>query len=123
MGTIMRVSLPVIRPFNCTRCGLCCRDVHLVPQVAHFDRGDGTCINLQAEADGTYTCLIYDARPDACRTDVGRPEAVSVDWWYRQSEAACRSLQENATRRRSPWEQSSPAFPLESAARRRDSSK
>lgn len=86
--------------FNCTRCGLCCRDVDKVPQTAHFDRGDGTCIHLvelvgDPGSQPEYSCAIYEDRPEVCRVDFGRPEAVSPEWWYRQTEAACRVLQEN----------------------------
>ncbi len=53
--------------FPCTRCGACCRNVHLAVETQHLDRGDGSCIHYD---DTTQLCLIYDQRPAVCRVDV-----------------------------------------------------
>ena len=51
--------------FHCDKCGLCCRSLAFVPQLAAFDRGDGVCRYL-AENN---LCEIYDARPDICNVE------------------------------------------------------
>lgn len=51
--------------FHCDKCGECCRHIDLIPQLSHFDSGDGSCIYLIGNM-----CSIYDKRPDICRVDV-----------------------------------------------------
>ena len=51
--------------FHCDKCGLCCRSLKFVPQLAAFDRGDGVCRYLT----GSNLCQIYDTRPDICNVD------------------------------------------------------
>lgn len=55
-----------MNPFPCTRCGLCCRHVHLSDETRFLDRGDGTCLHYEDDSRG---CSIYDERPDICRVD------------------------------------------------------
>ena len=50
--------------FNCSKCGICCRNL---PAVAPFDelhQGDGVCKFLMGNL-----CSIYDTRPSLCRVD------------------------------------------------------
>ena len=49
-------------PYDCKRCGRCCRRVDLVEGMEQFDRGDGVCKNLTAE----NLCSIYTERPPLC---------------------------------------------------------
>lgn len=51
--------------FECDRCGLCCRLIGNVPQLMHFDRGDGVCVHLTPE----NLCDIYEGRPEVCSVE------------------------------------------------------
>lgn len=51
--------------FECDRCGLCCRLIGNVPQLKHFDRGDGVCVHLTSD----NLCDIYDNRPEVCSVE------------------------------------------------------
>ena len=51
--------------FVCTKCGICCRNIGKIPELASFHRGDGVCIYLSDD----NLCSIYDVRPDICNTD------------------------------------------------------
>lgn len=51
--------------FECDRCGLCCRLIGNVPQLRHFDRGDGICIHLTPD----NLCDIYENRPEVCSVE------------------------------------------------------
>lgn len=50
--------------FQCDKCGICCRLLKYVPQLAAFDRGDGVCIHLKDNL-----CSIYESRPDICNVE------------------------------------------------------
>ncbi|AGX87493.1 oxidoreductase-like protein [Candidatus Symbiobacter mobilis CR] len=54
------------RAFPCTRCGLCCQNVHLSDETHFLDRGDGICKYYDVTYKG---CSIYYERPDICRVD------------------------------------------------------
>ena len=60
--------------FHCDKCGLCCRLLKNVPQLAAFDRGDGVCRYLA----NNNLCEIYDARPDICNVEKMYPAFASV---------------------------------------------
>ena len=47
--------------FQCDKCGICCKMLTGIPQLAAFDRGDGVCIHLKDNL-----CSIYESRPDIC---------------------------------------------------------
>lgn len=49
--------------FPCDKCGLCCRQLSKVKELAKFDRGDGTCIHFD---ENTLGCMIYNNRPLIC---------------------------------------------------------
>ena len=59
--------------FHCDKCGLCCRLLKNVPQLAAFDRGDGVCKFLQGNL-----CSIYENRPDICNVEKMYPVFASV---------------------------------------------
>lgn len=59
--------------FHCDKCGLCCRLLMYVPQLAAFDRGDGVCRFLQGNL-----CSIYESRPDICNVEKMYPAFASV---------------------------------------------
>lgn len=50
--------------FQCDKCGICCKLLKGIPQLAAFDRGDGVCIHLKDNL-----CSIYDSRPDICNVE------------------------------------------------------
>jgi Fe-S-cluster containining protein len=51
--------------FKCSRCGICCLHVDLMPGFAHMALTDGRCRHLTID----NLCAIYEERPDMCRTD------------------------------------------------------
>lgn len=74
--------------FSCDRCGLCCRMLRQVPQLAAFDRGDGVCRHLTEN----NLCEIYDSRPDICNVEKMYPafaSQMSKDEYYRKMTEAC----------------------------------
>lgn len=52
--------------FNCIRCGLCCKNIHLVDELKNFHNGDGICRYLDLQ---TNLCNIYHNRPDICNVE------------------------------------------------------
>ena len=50
--------------FKCDQCGICCKLLKGIPQLAAFDRGDGVCIHLK-----NNLCSIYESRPDICNVE------------------------------------------------------
>ena len=50
--------------FQCDKCGICCKLLKGIPQLAAFDRGDGVCIHLKDNL-----CSIYESRPDICNVE------------------------------------------------------
>jgi len=47
--------------FPCVKCGICCRQISKVPELAEYDRGDGVCRHLY-----NNLCDIYEQRPIIC---------------------------------------------------------
>lgn len=80
--------------FACSRCMECCRRVHLLPQTAAMDRGDGVCRHLDELNKG---CRIYDERPDICRIDLQYAnhyqQEMTWEVFVRINEAGCKQLQ------------------------------
>lgn len=52
--------------FCCNQCGLCCRNIHLVPDLKDFNIGEGVCKYLDLQ---TNKCLIYNERPLVCNVE------------------------------------------------------
>lgn len=48
--------------FICTKCGLCCRNINKIPELASFHNGDGICKYLTKD----NLCAIYSIRPNIC---------------------------------------------------------
>lgn len=78
--------------FPCTSCGLCCKNIHLVPKLQDFDRGNGTCIHLVDSK-----CSIYETRPQVCRIDeMYEKEYANIftkQDFYLENIKICKSLQ------------------------------
>lgn len=51
--------------FICTKCGMCCRNIDLIPELKEYDIGNGTCVYLSEN----NLCTIYDDRPEICNVD------------------------------------------------------
>ena len=47
--------------FPCAKCGLCCRMIRSVPELAEYDNGNGVCRYLE-----NNICSIYESRPQVC---------------------------------------------------------
>lgn len=80
--------------FHCDKCGLCCRALAFVPQLAGFDRGDGVCRHLTVD----NLCEIYDTRPDICNVERMYPHfalQISKDEYYSLMAQSCRLLKQN----------------------------
>ena len=78
--------------FHCDKCGLCCRLLKNVPQLAAFDRGDGVCKFLRGNL-----CSIYENRPDICNVDKMYPAFASImsrDEYDEVLEASCARIKE-----------------------------
>ena len=54
------------KEFKCIQCGICCRNIHLIPKLKDFDLGDGVCKYLNTE---TNLCRIYNHRPEICNVE------------------------------------------------------
>ena len=52
--------------FRCIKCGLCCKNIQLVPQLHEYHNGDGICRFLDLK---TNLCSIYNHRPDICNVE------------------------------------------------------
>ena len=50
-------------PYDCKRCGNCCRHIDLVKELKDLNRGDGVCKNLTEK----NLCKIYKSRPAVCK--------------------------------------------------------
>ncbi len=80
--------------FECDRCGLCCKLICGIPQLAVFDRGDGTCCHL-TDAD---LCDIYDSRPAVCSVErmyIEFADRMSPDEYCGLMAASCAYLKEH----------------------------
>jgi Fe-S-cluster containining protein len=85
--------------FPCTRCGLCCRNLHKHSLYEQLDRGDGVCIHFD---EASALCSIYEHRPDICRIDLMYDKIFAKETtrevYYQLNLAACRALQDEAAR-------------------------
>lgn len=77
-------------PFDCNRCGACCRRISAVRP--DMDRGDGACVHLLGAPGDEHACAIYETRPRECRVDEGCPPAMELAEWHRRNTEACGKL-------------------------------
>ncbi|HEC1759435.1 TPA: YkgJ family cysteine cluster protein [Campylobacter lari] len=81
--------------FPCTQCGLCCKNISNIKELASFDLGNGVCKFLDLK---TNKCKIYKKRPDVC--DVGFMYKKFFKKYYSEDEfihinmQACQKLQD-----------------------------
>lgn len=80
--------------FQCDKCGICCKLLKGIPQLAAFDRGDGVCIHLKDNL-----CSIYESRPDICNVEkmyVFFKEQMSEEEYLQLMSNSCKVLKQNA---------------------------
>lgn len=80
--------------FTCTKCGLCCCNIDLVPELSEYDMGNGVCIHLTED----NLCDIYSSRPDICNVekmfDTKYRYLMSKEEYDHLNEEGCKLLQE-----------------------------
>ena len=80
--------------FKCDKCGICCKMLTGIPQLAAFDRGDGVCIHLK-----NNLCSIYESRPDICNVEkmyVFFKEQMSEEEYLQLMSDSCKVLKQAA---------------------------
>ena len=80
--------------FQCDKCGICCKLLKGIPQLAAFDRGDGVCIYLKGNL-----CSIYESRPDICNVEkmyVFFKEQMSEEEYLQLMSNSCKVLKQAA---------------------------
>jgi Fe-S-cluster containining protein len=96
--------------FNCSGCGLCCTKIgaiiqnkesspvkEIIDQFPYNYLEDGACEKYDKVSK---KCTVYETRPLMCRVDEMHkhwPEVMSVEEYYRRTEAVCKILQSNQT--------------------------
>ena len=76
-----------IKPYPCTKCGLCCKRV----AGALPAKEDGSCVYLKDNQ-----CSIYENRPIICRVDLMIDLHGDSEERYKQNVRICNALQEDA---------------------------
>lgn len=81
--------------FTCTKCGICCRHIENIKELAKFNDGTGVCINLDKE---TNLCKIYDTRPIICRVkesyELKYKDIYTKEQFIQLNLQSCKKLQE-----------------------------
>ena len=80
--------------FQCDKCGICCKLLKGIPQLAAFDRGNGVCIHLKDNL-----CSIYESRPDICNVEkmyVFFKEQMSEEEYLQLMSNSCKVLKQAA---------------------------
>lgn len=78
--------------FPCKKCGLCCRSIGDVPQLADFNDGTGVCIHLTNDNQ----CDIYNERPIWCNVEklyeLAFKDKISEETWIEANTKICNQL-------------------------------
>lgn len=78
--------------FECTKCGICCEHINLIPQLAEYDIGGGVCRYLTKDR----FCAIYTYRPDICNVEKMYQQyfcdKMTKEEYYRLNEEGCKKL-------------------------------
>lgn len=86
-----------LKPFPCTACGQCCRNVHLSEQTQYLSRGDGICRHLDLS---TNLCTIYASRPLICRVEdyyrIHLQDKMDWDRFVKLNLTICEQLQNDS---------------------------
>lgn len=79
--------------FSCSRCGICCRSIDRIPELANFHTGNGVCIHLTED----NLCDIYLTRPDICNVEkmyeLKYQELMSKEMYEEMNMQGCKFLQ------------------------------
>lgn len=80
--------------FQCSKCGICCRNIDKIPELSDFHNGDGICIHLNRN----NLCNIYENRPDVCNVEkmyqLKYKDVISRDEYEKMNMEGCRILQQ-----------------------------
>ena len=85
--------------FNCTKCGLCCQNLHLSPleELKKMHSGNGICYFLDPNKK---SCTIYNDRPLICQIDgfykKNLTDVLTKQEFYQLNEEFCLKLQEES---------------------------
>lgn len=83
--------------FNCTQCGLCCKNIYKSPYLKDYQDIDGVCKYLDRK---TNLCTIYATRPLVCNVskyyDTYFEQKMSREEFYELNYQSCRRLQNEA---------------------------
>lgn len=78
--------------FECSKCGICCRNIDKIPELSEFHNGDGVCIYLNRN----NLCSIYENRPDICNVEkmyqLKYKDIMSWDEYEKMNMEGCRIL-------------------------------
>lgn len=78
--------------FECSKCGLCCRSIHMVPALSQYDCGNGRCQYLTEN----NLCGIYENRPDICNVDkmyeLHFESIMTKEEYYKKNFEGCKEL-------------------------------
>jgi Fe-S-cluster containining protein len=80
--------------FPCTECGLCYQNIAGIPEILHFDMGNGVCKHYDSSV---AKCKIYEEHPVVCRIDLEYSKFLSRQEFYKMNAYACNVLQEQKT--------------------------
>lgn len=84
--------------FECSKCGLCCRHIDMIPELSKYDSGDGECKYLTKD----NLCAIYESRPDICNVDkmyeIYFSNEMTKEAFYEKNLEGCRALKEYGNR-------------------------
>lgn len=78
--------------FECSKCGLCCRHIDMIPELSDYDSGNGRCKYLTED----NLCDIYANRPDICNVDkmyeIRFFNEMTKEDFYEKNLEGCRAL-------------------------------
>lgn len=79
--------------FQCTKCGICCKNIDKIPELEEFHTGNGICIHLTSNNG----CDIYQNRPTICNVEkmyeLKYRRFMSKEEYERLNMEGCRMLQ------------------------------
>lgn len=79
--------------FICSKCGICCRNIGGITDLADFHTGNGVCIHLTED----NLCDIYFTRPDICNVktmyEIKYKEVMSIEKYEEMNMQGCKFLQ------------------------------
>ena len=81
--------------FKCTKCGLCCQNLHRSPYYSDLHNGDGVCRYYDKK---NKLCSIYGRRPIKCNIELMYKKyfkrKMTKEEYYSLNYQACAKLKE-----------------------------